>query len=180
MLRANASILLLVSTVLMAACGGGNADEEAVAETAAPIILGEATLPGTWRTSSPEPGDLATLVLKTDGTYDAVTLANCAHPVCAPTIEKGRYQLYRQGGGTYFLLSERRDLERYQYALRDNVLRLRLAQSREWLTLERSEPAWCQVRQDCMLQNLPPGPCSGFWACPANACEFSCVIPLSE
>jgi hypothetical protein len=186
MLRNNLALLALVPAIALgySACVGeaDTEDPEAVMEEEATIVAPNPALIGTFRTVKFEVGQLALLVLKSDGTYHRGTLVACFTGPCNPAADDGKYTLWYRGGEAFMSLypNSRVDstVDRYQYYLRGSALRITRVGEQSWMTLGKTDgAAWCDATNDCALQNLPVGPCATDWYCAANVCTYSCLPP---
>jgi len=170
--------LFLVPALALLACGGEKPIDETTGAVQAPIPTGGVHLAGTYTGDSSHAGDFAQLVLKTDGTYHAQVFVWCVKDPCPPVEQDGRYALFRRDTLTYFQTYDASGTKgaRYQYELRGDTLNLRrLVDSAPWTLMLRSPTAWCATNQDCALQDLQIGPCSGQYICTErSACNWHC------
>lgn len=185
MLRTKLALLALVPALALgySACVGeaDTEDPEAVMEEEATIVAPDPALIGTFRAVKLAVGQLALLVLKSDGTYHRGTLVACVTGPCNPASDDGKYTLWYRGGESFMTLypdSRTASEERYQYYLRGSALRITRIGDPAWMTLGKTDgAAWCDVTNDCALQNLPVGPCATDWYCATNVCTYSCRPP---
>lgn len=186
MLRTTLASLALVPALVLghlACVGAGAVDEEAVQQEESAIAVTNPALIGTFRGIKLQVGELALLTLKSDGTYHRGTVVACFTTPCYPASEDGAYAVSSRNGETFLALypEDRSVVERYEYGLRGDTLRLRrlMDTSGKWITMVKTEGAsWCDVDNDCHVQNLPEGPCATDWYCAANVCTYSCLPPF--
>ncbi|MFT3773389.1 MAG: hypothetical protein QM820_49045 [Minicystis sp.] len=179
MLRATLRAMLLVPVLALGSCVVENPsvepEAEPVAEVEEELTPGMSELVGTFTGDPRMAGDLALLVLKTNGTYHTGKLVYCVAAPCPPVGEDGRYRVYQREGISRLTLYTRGNTEVYDYVLRGDTLLLRnMERGARWMDLHRDNTAWCAMPNDCMLQRLSPGPCPGRYQCEANACNFTC------
>jgi hypothetical protein len=162
----------------LASCVSGDPTVEPTEEAEEAILPGVQGMPGTFAGTPKMAGDLALLVLKTDGTFHTGKLVYCMIAPCPPFAGEGTYRLYQRDMTSLLVLDRPgHETEIYRYMLSRDTMRLYRFGSGHWQTLHRKVPAWCGVPDDCELQNLPPGPCAGEYRCAEHACNFSCGIP---
>lgn len=176
--------LLLAPALASAACAVGEVGPQPTSDVGtaeAPMIINDAMM-GTFTATEMRVGQLAQLVLKTDGTYHTGQVVACLIGPCPPVTQDGAYRLEIRSGATYLALlgADNQIDARYQYVLTGDTLRLRSVyprtKSETWLTMARAEQAWCDVDKDCATQNLPTGPCASEWMCGENnACVYECA-----
>jgi hypothetical protein len=182
MLRARHAMLILVPALFTGAvaCVGGDASQDTSDETNEAVEAEMTSAPpmiGTFRNEQSMPG-IALLTLKSDLTFHLERAATCDRGPCPRTFENGWYKLGRLGTWNILTLSDQRTgrVEQYRYMYGDAILYLAptVRYVTWWLTLPRSEPAWCAVSNDCNLQGLQTGPCAGQYYCKSGSCNYTC------
>lgn len=187
MLRARHALMFLLPAILVgyAACGGEDASEETttdnvgVAEaqvSTAPMIL------GTFRDEH-SPAGIAVLTLKKDMTFHLEEAVECIHAPCVRPEMNGLYKMTSVDGAPVLMLMNKDRLttetpapvEYLKYLHKGNVLYVApVARYSTWQALTLSEQAWCDVSNDCALQDLPGGTCAGQWYCATDVCKYTC------
>jgi hypothetical protein len=189
MLRANSIKLGLIGVLACAACGEMDKSEDPstvqTTQEVSSVKVIDLGLVGTFMSDTRTAGDLAQLVLKTDGSFHSATFVECIAPPCNPVQEDGSYRISWRDSMRYMALLDTAGtvINRYQYELRDGALRL-LRQSKTienaegprpgWQVMRLDTTSWCAASSDCDLQNLPIGPCAGQWSCGENVCNWAC------
>jgi hypothetical protein len=172
-------ILTLLPALTVAACVGGNTEDESTFEVQEAIPIG-VHLVGTYTGNSHQAGNFSQLVLKTDGTYHAMIFVICKKAPCPEVEQDGHYSLFQRDTIAYFQTYDASGtaIARVQYALNGDTLNLRkLEPSATWTPMERSPTAWCATDHDCATQDLLPGPCAGQYLCDdQSACNYHCGV----
>lgn len=182
MLRTHLAFMALVPALALggAACTADLDSGEGVMESEAAMTTPTPELFATFRGDAKNVGDLPLLVLKADGTYHRTIVVPCMPSPCAPIEDDGLYQLWGRDGGNYisFYPDDGSPVDRFQYAIAADTLRLRRMTERDAFHLHRTiDRAWCEEPRDCALQTLPAGPCGGgTWTCftATEICKYSC------
>ncbi len=183
MLRTQLAFLALLPALALgwgACTGETDSGDDAVAEEGAAMVAPRPGLFGTFRGKPTALGGLTMLVLKSDGTYHRARLFVSETAPYAPA-DDGIYQITVRGGATMMTLYPNASdvVDRYQYVLAGDTLRVWPVDMRAWTTLKRTpDAAWCDVPRDCDLQNLPVGVCAGTWNCGGNVCDYTCGYPM--
>jgi predicted secreted protein len=152
-----------------------NESAEAMEATPTDPNLSKSLLSGTW-IADVMVGRFQTLTLLDDYRYHAERNVLCIKAPCNPVEDDGRFTIYTKDDRGYIVFeSNTADVQSFEYALRDNRLFLRpLTEGGTWYFLSRANSAWCDKSTDCDLQNLPPGICSGDYACEESTCAWRC------
>lgn len=178
MLRAKFAVLGLVPALAFVACGADTGDEPAFGGAEQQMLV-QPVLAGTFMSDKVDVGELAQLVVKTDGTFHSTRVVACFTTPCDPIPQDGLYRLLDRDGMRFINLydSTRKPLDTYQFVLEGDALRLRRASTAAastWRTMLRSTTAWCASPADCAVQRLPTGPCAGTWTCERDVCGYQC------
>lgn len=154
-------------------------DEETILEDEAAAVAPNPDLYGTFRSTMTRPGSMPLLVLMSDGTYHRGLSIACFTAPCKAVTEDGRYWIsYREGTSYLTLYAGDGEMDRYQFVLAGETLRIRRQSESIWVSMEKTvDASWCGEPVDCTLQNLPVGPCAGAWYCGSNICNYSCRPP---
>ena len=181
MFRAQYALLALVPALALgysACASSGGVDEEAVTEQESAMVAPAYQPLGTFQNELRQTGKVSLLVLKSDGTYHLAMPVACVTAPCNPVTEDGRYSFSYRGQYAYVTLSGYdRTVERYQYMLRGDELRIMKSGATDWTLLRKTtNEAWCAIPNDCALQGLPLGICASEWHCNANVCSYPCRV----
>jgi hypothetical protein len=137
---------------------------------------------GTYRAESEIGGQPFVVLLKTDSTYYLQGFDRWLEEAPGDPWEiRGQYKFTKDGTRRYirFLSSDGEEIvDRYAYELHDGELSLRRVGESVWTLLQQAttDTAWCDVPDDCKVQNLPQPRCLGAWTCESNACLFDCSV----
>jgi hypothetical protein len=175
-------MLILVPALFtgFAACVGEDASQDTSDETNGAAEAEMRIVPpmiGTFRNEQSMTG-IALLTLKSDLTFHLEEAVACTRLPCPRTLVNGRYKLGRLGTWNILTLADERTgrVEQLRYMYGDGILYLAPTNRSvtSWMTLPRSDPAWCAVTNDCALQDLQTGPCAGQYYCASGACNYTC------
>jgi len=185
MLRTHLAFVALVPALALGGVACTDVDSgEVVLESEAAIMAPRPDMFGTYRGDARGLGQMPLLVLRSDGTYHRTIVLPCMPGDCPAVADDGLYQLWGRGGGNYvsFYPDDGGPVDRFQYAVAADTLRLRRMTEREAFHLHKTiSTPWCAEAVDCQLQNLPAGPCGGgTWSCftSTEICKYSCRPPL--
>ena len=131
---------------------------------------------GTYELTTPAPGQFTRLTVMTDKTFHRETLVECFAAPCYPLAVDGTYKFTASGATKYikFTAEDGTVLDKYAYKMSGSKLKLRLVGDTTWFTMPKATAGWCAAADDCGLQSLSHGSCSGAWDCSSNTCSYVC------
>ena len=134
---------------------------------------------GTYLKDGATAGQFTKIVLKTDRTFHRELMVYCIVAPCPTPATDGTYNFSKSGTTRYIrFLDDNGDLiDRYAYTLSGDVLKLRVPNetTKVAYTHADNDNAWCDVADDCGLQELAQPRCPGQWTCGAeNTCAYDC------
>jgi hypothetical protein len=144
---------------------------------------------GTFQGSSGYLGDMTLLVLKTDNTYHRERLIECFHYPCPKSVDDGSYMFTRNGSmnaSSIYSINLKDDAgfesELYGYTFDGNALTLYSGPGypQHEQVLVKAENAWCNVVDDCKIQNLPEPRCMCEATCVENTCGWTEIAPVCK
>jgi hypothetical protein len=159
---------LAVCTFVLAALGCasgvvGSDDFRVSAKDDGMSDVGERLPTGTFRSDEAQPGELALLVLKADGSYYLETGEGRESEGACTFVPSGTLWIVALDDGEWFDCS-----------LDGDTLKLQVSGASRWQTMHRADEAWCAVPADCEVQDLAPARCFGEWDCIEGRCAFPC------
>jgi len=183
MLRARHAMLILLPAALVgyAACGGEDPNDGSLRDDIGASEAHGSTAPtivGTFRDEQ-SPAGIAVLTLKKDMTYHLEEAVECVKAPCIRPERDGRYKMTTLNGAPVLALYDEEqaatEAEYLRYTRRgEDLVVAPLGGHVPWQTLRRSDQAWCDVADDCALQDLEGGRCDGQWYCATDVCKYTC------
>ncbi|HVE87370.1 MAG TPA: hypothetical protein VND93_31150 [Myxococcales bacterium] len=165
---------MVVVASILAACGG----DPAVDSRSAPL-LGASEPMGTFERSGAAPGEMARVVLMTDGSSHLELATECGEPPCPPQVMDGWYKSSDVEGVEGlehfdFIDIKNEVVHACDYQYDGKALQALHLGEAQWEELLPASTAWCADASQCEQQWLMTPLCTGQWACVNNGCQFQC------